>query len=36
MEGIKQAVCSAFNNPPEICNQTLSTSTTQTTVSGSC
>jgi len=35
-EGIKQAVCSAFNNPPEICKQTLSTSTTQTTVSGSC
>jgi hypothetical protein len=24
-EAIKQAICSAFNNPPEECNQTLST-----------
>jgi len=26
-EAIKQAVCSAFNNPPEECSQTLSTTT---------
>jgi len=33
-EGIKQAVCSAFNNPPEECSQTLSAS--GATASGQC
>ncbi|MFQ6057203.1 MAG: hypothetical protein ACE5J3_14625, partial [Methanosarcinales archaeon] len=27
--GIKEAVCSAFNNPPEECNQNLSTTAEQ-------
>jgi len=33
-DGVKKALCCAFNNPPDVCNQVIEASTTQS--SGSC